>query len=79
MDSLVYDDISLLPLMAQAKPEFLIFFYLYHCYRSLFVSLNLVNIRSDIVRNRTLAKEIVQEVFLHMGDMQLSIQQIEQM
>ena len=40
MDSSAYDDISLLLLMAQAKPEALSHLYLYHHYYSLFVSLN---------------------------------------
>jgi hypothetical protein len=40
MDSPAYDDIALLPLMAQAKLEALSNHYLYHPYHSLFVSLN---------------------------------------
>ena len=40
MDSPAYDDISLLLLMAQAKPEALNHLYFYHHYYSLFVSLN---------------------------------------
>ena len=40
MDSPAYDDISLLLLMAQAKPESLSHLYLYYHYYSLFVSLN---------------------------------------
>jgi hypothetical protein len=79
MDSPAYDDISLLLLMAQAKPEALSRLYLYYHYYSLFVSLNIISLCSYILRNRALAKEITQEVFLHIGDMPLSIQQIEQM
>ena len=50
MDSPAYDDISLLLLMAQAKPEALSNLYLYHHYHSLFVSLNHNQVFDNCVR-----------------------------
>jgi hypothetical protein len=77
MDSPAYDDISLLLLMADSKPEALSRLYLYDYSYSPFVSLNIISLCSYILRNFALAKKIAQEVFLHIGDMPLFIKQIE--